>query len=138
MYSYNGTVLPALPEWNKTVYPYAVIQMRDSSAIGGDGSWMACLLGSNKPLSYDNANNNFCLETPWHTVNIYATNSESVKDIFSQSGVSVGLNEWGEASQFVDTGEVFTIDGLVWSNYNISDTDGSIYLSASEPVPVYE
>lgn len=25
MYSYNGTVLPKLPEWDKTAYPYAVI-----------------------------------------------------------------------------------------------------------------
>ena len=24
-YSYNGTVWPALPEWDKTTYPYAIL-----------------------------------------------------------------------------------------------------------------
>lgn len=114
MYSYNGTVLPALPEWDKETYPYAVIWQAQIFHL------VETLIVSAEPPTVDGSSVHFgdCL-------------------LFSQSV----YDEWEDSEEETDL--TYTIDTTrnsapIWCNSDLKNTDGTVYLSASEPVPVYE
>lgn len=117
-YSYNGTVLPKLPEWDKETYPYAAIVAMNATDypyalycakqafVIADGKLNFATADIHTPLRYE-----------------YYINS----------------SEWtGGENIFVQTG--LGVDGTaVWSNHDLLDKkDGTIILAASEPVPIYE
>lgn len=116
-YSYNGTLLSELPEWDKEAYPYAVIL----------------------DLGEPNGLTLYC-------VNVKATYSTTLKSLnYSDRKWSTFRTHhyaitW--VANAVDnelTGNVNIKGSLVWSNYDVlSREDGSVYLSASAPIPVYE
>jgi hypothetical protein len=112
-YSYNGTVLPELPEWDKTVYPYAYIQMWDTGTqlvlladyemvINDAGKWAI------KPVN-------------GHVTYNYSTSDSEWFKPFIPGGLPVPRVEF-----------------IKWANFDILNEDGSVYLSASAPIPVYE
>lgn len=119
---YNAVKLPELPEWDKSVYPYAFIAHVDDSW----GDWSYELVFTQKPAEikpkeYDENNLDISWENP---------------SIRYQAGyMGDPLDEWGSGtfdSQF--TG--LDIFDFVWSNYDLKQSDGTTYCPASEPVHV--
>lgn len=112
---YNGVELPALPEWDKTVYPYAFIYI---VTLDGTTGVYTLVVSSSSVMSYD-GNGIIC---PSATVGQRYTVSE---------------DSWAAAAASDD----FYIkrDNLiytVWANFDVLNSDGSVYVAASEPVPV--
>lgn len=111
MYSYNGTVLPKLPEWDKTAYPYAMIT---SNVIG------TTLFITDKVGVHDS------------TINFTSVTkmSYSLKTVGDKWVLAYEPNYYEEYH--------FAFTNLIWSNYDILNTDGSAFNGATEPIPVYE
>ena len=113
-YLYNGVKLPKLPEWDKTVYPYAVI----INLYFGAGTYVRFL----PSVEYETmSNGNWGLKVSSDSLYSELTNGE-----------------WGVVSSkgndsYIAVGELFC-----WASFDITNADGSVYLAASEPIPVYE
>lgn len=108
-YLYNGVgPLPGLPEWDREAYPYACIQQNEL---------FATLHISGNPIVREGSL-------------IRVSGGHGFSTLSSSDG------EWGDfrmaegSNQYGDT--------LIWANHDILNTDGSVHLAASEPVPVYE
>ena len=111
-YSYNGVTLPALPEWDKETYPYAY--------IGHPGTT--------------------------------SPNTDTYRLAFAKVALSVTVGDGYAYVSALNTIEYDLVDGVwteasytlysanpIWSNTDIlSKADSTVYLAASEPVPVYE
>ena len=126
MMLYNGVELPKLPEWGKTAYPYAVLSVftKDFPGSGvyvGDIELCVCPY----PLAFDGKNivQSGAPESPEYLVYEY---KPSAGDAEFGSGRSYVLNE----VVFIDNQDAF------WTNTDIINTDGSVFLAASEPVPI--
>lgn len=109
-YLYNGVRLPALPEWDVEAYPYVLICEVDGVYyVTTRSDQQRCLTGG-KLFWYSN----------------YPT--FTLKD-----GV------WIEEYDAFPVGRV-----IVWANYDVyyssavEDLGGTLYMTASDPVPVYE
>lgn len=114
---YNGVKLPALPEWDRNRYPYAFIYI--VTLDGTTGVYTLVVSGSSV-MGYD-GNGIIC---PAATVGQRYTVSE---------------DSWAAAADSDD----FYIkrDNLiytVWANFDVLNSDGSVYVAASDPVPVAE
>lgn len=109
-YSYNGVVLPTLPEWDKETYPYAYIWQTSS------GKYSAVFVSA--PLYYNSG--------------MY---SDGVVSYLAYEGITAE-GEWGErvVSGNYSVGVAVT---LVWCNQDTMNEDGTLYLAASDPIPVY-
>lgn len=108
-YSYNGVILPALPEWDREMYPYAFI------------------------------GHNFIM-TPILYVASEITHGYDDYDYWVAYGVRIATydgtaNAWTESDGAESYQNVSRID---WANFDVLNEDGSVYLSASEPIPIYE
>lgn len=109
-YLYNGVELPALPEWDKETYPYANIIFFEDSM----GKYYK-LTASAEPVSGVSADGYF-------------------------SGFSgVAVQKWG-VFDYETAWEEATLNNtkgnIIWANHDISTEDGTLYLAATEPVPV--
>jgi hypothetical protein len=105
-YSYNGTVLPPLPEWDKTAYPYAVL----------DGN--LDFYASSAPMT---SNVGFFETVTYVAPYLYAdfsTADMAFKDL--------------ESRQTDGTSR----DGVCWSNHTVLDNNGNVRCEASDPIPV--
>ena len=113
-YSYNGTVLPKLPE---LVYPYAFIRKYTDSSTG-ESKYI--LNVSSGPLTYNvTALYGFHIDAPFLHYNI-------VGDKWELAGA------YDEPTFFV-----INNNAAVWANHDIADVvHGGVYLSASDPVEV--
>ena len=110
-YLYNGVRLPKLPE---SEYKYVLIQQLNSR-------WFQAFATKEKPYVSDKY-----LYFPSESMlwdNYYAFDYTYTDDWGAIEGASAGLNQ--VASSFI------------WSNTDILNTDGTVYLSASDPIPVY-
>lgn len=127
-YLYNGIRLPALPEWDRGVYPYAVIEY-----YGG----LAHLIVFDAAVSYNKYN-----------LSSTATASGlGEKDGSKVSYMVATLMSGGEAIStpiFGDTvysGQCYgaSESDIVWANYDVADNkNGGTLIAASDPIPVYE
>lgn len=117
-YLYNGVELPALPDWDRDKYPYAVIFMGDSGS----------------PSLYASSIPQYLTAT----------------DI----GISQSFKEQGEMLSFYGFGGYIweysirlsvsngvyqnMVGGMkgIWANYDVYTPDGTLYLAASEPIPI--
>lgn len=116
---YNGVRLPALPEWDRSVYPYAVISIRTNSAVYN--------LAFTKSPIMSNADGSL-------KIGMTGTPSGLDKGEFENFKLSDGV--WVSGHQ----GGV-TVSRAVWSNndlYYSADAGGGLFMAGSEPVPVYE
>jgi hypothetical protein len=108
-YSYNGTVLPELPEWDKETYPYAWIR---PYAFGR-------LLSIQKDVSYAVVEGYENIEYPEDTKFYWTGNSgEWIVDRYDRDNMITR--------------------GAIWANFDILSTTGAVTLLASNPIPVYE
>lgn len=109
---YNGEVFPALPEWDKTNYPYAFIS---------NGS----LVVTKTLPHYHND------EYPRMAWDI-ADGVHAIR--YSANGMRT---EWN--APYSMNGAVNYQEGAVtWANFDVYGTDGTLYLAASNPIPVHK
>lgn len=130
-YLYNGVRLPALPEWDRGVYPYAlVLTMRNND---GGGVTFARLTVSTTPLYFDQASQNqvYCTSADGSAIRYVIQGAETAADM-----------AWGSGEENTYTsGDCIESNLAViikWANYDLLDSNGTIYVAESEPIPVYE
>ena len=119
-YLYNGVRLPKLPEWDREAYPFAV--------IGDHGLNYPSALYVLSADAYYKLNGNQL----W----LFASAGlqwEADDGKWSASGENAGdtINVLINSTSFASTYE------LIWTNFD-AEYNGTLYLSASEPVPIYE
>ena len=113
-YLYNGVRLPALPEWDREAYPFAVI------TDGGTRPKLWLLSGATFGPNNDG--------TEWRVkCDSYLS--------YSQSRVSY---TWAYVTKADTASDICEITDVVWANFDILNSDGSVYLAESVPIPVYE
>ncbi len=140
-YSYNGAVLPALPEWDREAYPFATIGGIEDLTVafpGVVGRWYSFYLAS-VPGYWEGAT--VVYKVPLSTQAWFFTTSQDMVDLFKDLGndhAVVGQWFFAGEEQHDDADYVSTDLPSLWANYDIHDTNGSVYLAASEPVPMYE
>ena len=130
MYSYNGTVLPKLPEWDKGKYPYALILGRASLAY--------CIV-STVPMYRSKRMEGTVMETTDVKAKQGGSSIISTYDI-TNADYPDAWQPWGAETAFQadKTVRSSTTDDVRWANYDVYNKDNTIYLSASEPIPVLE
>ena len=116
-YLYNGIELPALPEWDKAAYPYAYI-----SYSGTYDAYFLRLVDA--PGVHQYYMGQEC---------IYFGTDANLSNYKFVDGAWTFYNETTAKYEMIMVASVIQI---VWSNYNILNKDGTIYLSASDPIPV--
>lgn len=127
-YLYNGTRLPALPERDKTVYPCVYMSYTESDA------GIYAIYAFTKPKHLTGATSE---EKPWIAF------EEGESFLYSSglwlSGYSDGrtFKEFGEYT-YPPEGVTLTSGLPIWASYDIYNADGTLYLAASDPIPVYE
>lgn len=120
-YLYNGVELPALPDWDKEMYPYAYIcqswvlssyyvlrMFKEPYILDGSTRFANFICEDGETFLQCDAKSQ---STSWRTVSEIITNSED------------------------DTNELMR-ENMVWSNFDLVGKDGTLYLAASEPIPV--
>lgn len=113
-YLYNGHRLPALPQWNREVYPHAFILIPDQTLPNAD--YAALYVLSQPPVWEDN---------------MVAFEEAEVLRV-----QITGEGQWPELTKTQTTSVMG--DYVRWTNVDISDAEGTVHLAASYPVPVYE
>lgn len=118
MYSYNGVVLPKLPEWDKTKYPYAVIGY--SSVL--ETYVLSCRSAIQKVSSSG-------------VIHLFYGSDELNYELISEKW---SIDTSGRISVKVN----WSNEDIYYSDYaNAEDGTslaGVLYLAKSDPVPVYE
>lgn len=119
-YLYNGVRLPALPEWDRERYPYAVIS---SPSVFGYLSNEYALTITSAPLYVAGTIGSISLKsTDEVTYKNYSYDEETKTWKLALEATGTFTKSWG----------------VRWVNYDILEDDGSVHKVASEPVPVYE
>lgn len=118
-YSYNGVILPKLPEWDREKYPYAVIIC---AAFPYEGEYM--LFVSDAVVNVINVFGGDSLQTDGSCLCYRIENSEFVHYSTLDNTLISGSE-------------------IVWANHDIhrgpqDEEPGKLVLSASEPIPIYE
>ena len=131
-YLYNGTQLPPLPEWDKEKYPYAVMvleKLTSSFSYYHD----ATIFFTEYPWKYDPVNRAF-MSQPYCKYSSYRCFFEgSTKYIWQEFSMNEELGSWGKYGTFHEG------DCVNWCSENVINyNDGTVYLYASAPIPVYE
>lgn len=119
-YLYNGVKLPKLPEWDKTVYPYATLYYQN----GKDSSTTEYI---------------FLLVTAQE----YSWKSSYQLQTYGPGYVYRylidGGTEWEYVREIGSNSEDHIANYFFWTTHDILNKDGdAVYLAASEPIPVYE
>jgi hypothetical protein len=118
-YSYNGIILPSLPEWDKETYPYAVM-VYDTNKVR--------LVVASVPF--------VARETEYSWVDVYMNAGTKFEMWY---GTHDNLKYLGATT----TTNTYTVSNVYehfdsWSNHDICFDNGSVFISASEPIPIYE
>ena len=112
-YLYNGVKLPPLPEWDKETYPYAVIITTSSGYV----LFVCQQEPAPRPAVSDDPSYIWFGEYDYKPMSAYCYEPYS---------------QWEELS----TSFSYCSNNIFWTNTDIYNEDGSVYLAASEPVPV--
>ena len=115
-YLYNGMRLPKLPEWDRGSYPFAYI----SNGFLGIGRSYVYF----KNVEYGKTDGgNHCIIVPAGT---------GMYGLYSNG-------QWKEPTVTTEDDFMPVPDSiLIWANFDVLNEDGSVFLTASEPIPVYE
>lgn len=119
-YSYNGMILGALPpDWDKETYPYAFIRIYEKTRY-------IFYAYPSLPTATEPDSNGYTLiwekGTGYQTTECYPSLSLWWEDIKSGTATVVGYR--------------FKHEEIIWANFDVLNEDGTLYLAASEPVPV--
>lgn len=123
-YFYNGIELPALPEWDKSAYPYAFIYYYDDSIVAAHH---VIILSPTPIVAYVSS-------FPWVTPSTYGFKNDS--ENFNHFICNVDGNEW--RGLFENDERFYKPDiKSIWANHDVLiENTTDIYLLASDPVPV--
>lgn len=124
MYSYNGVVLPKLPEWDKTAYPYAILYHPGFLSIYDETKNV--LMVSDSTFIFNGSQ--------YRPNGDYKTGKSEIEIDAESTWSDFTYHEYNDA----DGGFYKSVAKVYWSNHDILNDDGTIHLSASDPVPVYE
>ena len=118
VYLYNGVQLPPLPEWDMASYPYAIIT--------------TAMTGSSYNLRFYKTVNYFS-----STANLLYFGGDGNNVSVPCVGCSMTKYDaiWGELRTFDNQNS--SVPKAIWSNFDM-EYEGTLYLAASEPIPVYE
>lgn len=123
-YLYNGIRLPALPEWDRGVYPYANIYESDSFGY--------CVAVISAPYT---AVGDSLYILP---VEEYPTYSQVVYYLNNGAWTVMRFGN-GTTNNGLEGNIISSLSNKVWTNYNIlNHEDGSVAFATSDPVPVYD
>lgn len=113
---YNGVKLPKLPEWDKTKYPYAYISL-------GFGEYILVLSTVRMIIEMDGG---LTVPATAGTVTLLLHKNITITDY------------WGESKEReIYYGAIDIVDPF-WCNEDLFYEDGTLFIAASDPVPVYE
>lgn len=116
-YLYNGVRLPELPEWDKEKYPYAAMN-----------------LGVNYGVLYllDNATHGY--------YEPYGGGAPrwgfSLPNGYPVARANSGDAGWSDFEVESNASNALMAKQFKWANFDILNEDGTLYLAASDPVPV--
>lgn len=115
---YNGVRLPRLP----VVEGYPHIVMRFAGGV------MAYFYAFSEPhhMTMTNSDGSKCVGVTAGETYVYARCRQG------------GDSSFSTPEEIVADNDIFFASVLNWSNYDVLNEDGTIYLAASEPIPVYE
>lgn len=116
-YLYNGVRLPKLPEWDREKYPYAVITRNDMYPYS--------VVVSSHPCYFN--------DTEGESKVLYIDVEEYTGQIYIRTADAPNEFVWKQDDPFYG----FSSDYAIWSNFDLYTKSGTLYLSASEPTPVY-
>lgn len=126
-YLYNDIELPKLPEWDKTAYPYAVIVKQ---GYFRNYYKLRCYSSETYYIDAEDGKRKLggegvsAIEYRVLATEATASTWESVGEVDTATVV-------GEHGVSTDNSGV-----LLWANFDVTNEDGSVYLAASDPVPV--
>lgn len=124
-YSYNGIVLPALPEWDKTKYPNALLISSWSTR------WVLHIFGEYTVLD---SPPNSDQESDWIVLN--GTGDTSNCEDYLRATYDEATGQWKAFESDKYGGYTDYLSNVKWSSIDLYAYDGSLYLAASDPVPV--
>ena len=122
LYNYNGVELPELPVEVKS-HPYTVVFQDPTDAAFANYCWAFGF--SAKPASWKKTIVSFDY--------IYHGETTSV----AQRAGAYPSEPWTVENDTLPSGGYRELKTVLWANYDVLNPDGTIYLSASEPQPVY-
>lgn len=111
-YLYNGVVLPKLPKV-PAGFEYATILCMDTTSLGGGKAYFL----------------NYSTERP---------TAASVSAPRFEYQFSSGTNTWIENGEKDESTGITTFVDWLWTNTDILNTDGTVRLAATVPIPVYD
>ena len=121
-YLYNGIRLPALPEWDREKYPYAVIYTR---SLTENGSGLTLLSFVSTKLSF--------VDNTADALTIDETTEFLAKIYHLENG------EWVIKTEDAMVNLYMYLGVTIWANYDVLNyADTTVHLSASDPIPIYE
>lgn len=119
-YLYNGVELPALPEWDKEKYPYALL---------GNHTWLNDKMRAQLVCYSEKAETGYNDDGDiayWVVIN--GTRIE----FYIVYPINTIPSDWGNPTEYTGSAN----RSGIWSNTDIYLDDGTLYLAASDPVPV--
>lgn len=124
MRRYNGILLPALPpDRNKNIYRYGIIQ--HGGVLGMEHySFIAATASGVMDDSYTVGEHTVCA---W----VVAANEQSAKNM-SGAFPGISTDAWLKYEDAKVVTE-YSYTDIVWSDFDILNTDGTVYLKASKP-----
>lgn len=123
-YLYNGDELPALPDYNDSIYKYLCIR-KATDYIGGYSYTLYAFTGV-EYFMYDNTMWLIEFSESNHLAWKYDKSEETWGKPFVDSSPDPELiPRYGVATKL-----------LSWANFDVLNKDGSVFLKASDPVPV--
>lgn len=134
-YLYNGVRLPKLPEWDREAYPYAVIVHYNYSLMLKH-VYVLYLMKDINIRGTDETTSGLPFEHMFYQAGDIKYRVEIIN--------GKHVTEWGEPTELEESKSV-SVGNIMWTNSDIVlafDTEhgsaGTVKLTASEPVPVYE
>lgn len=146
-YLYNGIEGPALPEWDKEAYPYATLGVSDGSIVGGaSGSKVWIFKATNSPPTVKSLFLKPHAVTTGKCIYSDMATDKAICDYYEKYGEHITLNEWGAFKEkeppptdegVIAMGEDWTNTDIYYPNdYSDESLAGTLFLAASDPVPV--
>lgn len=126
-YLYNGVRLPKLPEWDKERYPNALL-----ISFWGTG-WVLHIFGEYTVLD---SPPNSDQESDWIVLN--GTGDTSNCEDYLKATYDEATGQWEAFESDKYGGYTDYLSNVKWSSIDLYAYDGSLYLAASEPIPVYD
>lgn len=125
---YNGVKLPELPEWDREKYPYAVLVYGTGDSVP---YWV--YFCSNQP--YINSSDKVVINEKTGGTGLSLTGTKAIYYRYYNLENTVG---WEDSPSYSDLLSPISIskDRVFWGNADILNTDGTVYLGASDPIPL--